>query len=511
MAKRIRFSLEMDNDIQVRTLEELRDNFSLERVMEYYMNGKLNVWLKDRYLDDIVAQIDELDKNQEDFTQKLCDALGVEYQSFDMDLDEFENRNKRLAKAKEYTDDENILKNIDNIAFDQDELYDRIDEGKNVIYLCGERFEIPLAKKNIHYIGINNPIAVIPSQEEVDFDELGIQFEGIEYDERYASIVIPEIEKAIELYNDEQYEKAFAIFAKHAGRGDADAMTYLGICYEEGTGIDADDQKAFEWYLRGAEAGDSDAMTWVGEFYAKGKGTEKDKKKAFEWYLRGAEAGSPDAMNNVGLCYRYGNGTEKDEEKAFEWFQKGAELDHMYAMRNLASCYQNRVGIDRKMGGNESREKAWYWYKKSAELGNSYAMGQTASYYYEAGKIDEAIGWAQKGAENGDERSIELLVRYHYKIGEYEKIFSMLEPLAQNGDKRAMLTLGELYYSSTVSLHPYHDIKKSNYWLTKAAEAGHHNAAVELINRYNNNGNLQEVRRWQEKLRGLNDLWYSYT
>ena len=33
MAKKIRFSLEMEQGVEVRSLEELRENFSLERVV----------------------------------------------------------------------------------------------------------------------------------------------------------------------------------------------------------------------------------------------------------------------------------------------------------------------------------------------------------------------------------------------------------------------------------------------------------------------------------------------
>ena len=45
MAKKIKFSLEMDNEVRVRTLDELRANFSLEKVLEYYINGKLVIVL----------------------------------------------------------------------------------------------------------------------------------------------------------------------------------------------------------------------------------------------------------------------------------------------------------------------------------------------------------------------------------------------------------------------------------------------------------------------------------
>lgn len=55
MAKKIRFPLEMENGIEVRSMEELRNNFALGRVLEYVQNEKLVIWLRDRYENNIAA------------------------------------------------------------------------------------------------------------------------------------------------------------------------------------------------------------------------------------------------------------------------------------------------------------------------------------------------------------------------------------------------------------------------------------------------------------------------
>lgn len=41
MAKKVRFPLEMEDGVEVRSMEELRDNFSLSRVLEYFNDGRL--------------------------------------------------------------------------------------------------------------------------------------------------------------------------------------------------------------------------------------------------------------------------------------------------------------------------------------------------------------------------------------------------------------------------------------------------------------------------------------
>ena len=64
-----------------------------------------------------------------------------------------------------------------------------MDEEINKIFLCGERFSIPLAQEGITYIGINNPVVVIDSKIEVDWEEKKIVLAGVKYDSKYQGIV----------------------------------------------------------------------------------------------------------------------------------------------------------------------------------------------------------------------------------------------------------------------------------------------------------------------------------
>ena len=44
--KNIKFPLEMKNGEKVRTLEELKVNYDIESILNYYFSGKLKVWYK---------------------------------------------------------------------------------------------------------------------------------------------------------------------------------------------------------------------------------------------------------------------------------------------------------------------------------------------------------------------------------------------------------------------------------------------------------------------------------
>ena len=47
---------------------------------------------------------------------------------------------------------------------------------------------------------------------------------------------------------------------KQAKKGNAAAQFNLGICYEQGRGVEKDTKKAFEWYKKSAEQGFADAQ-----------------------------------------------------------------------------------------------------------------------------------------------------------------------------------------------------------------------------------------------------------
>lgn len=72
MVKQIRFPLEMVDGIKINTIEELRLNFDLEKVLSYYYDNKLIKWLESREYKDESTQINILDNSSPDFNKQLC-------------------------------------------------------------------------------------------------------------------------------------------------------------------------------------------------------------------------------------------------------------------------------------------------------------------------------------------------------------------------------------------------------------------------------------------------------
>ena len=178
MAKKIRFPLELADGTQARTLEDLQEHFDLESVLGYYKNGKLLTWLRDRYLESEAEAVEALDETAVDFQKQFCEIFGAEYTDHSVDLEEIAHRRERLAKLRTYTDEVEFIDHIDLVAFDQEDLADLLDDGQKKIYLCGERFDIPVSQRGVHYKGITTPVIHLTGKLPEDMEETGITFEN---------------------------------------------------------------------------------------------------------------------------------------------------------------------------------------------------------------------------------------------------------------------------------------------------------------------------------------------
>ena len=119
MAKKIRFSLEMEQGVEVRSLEELRENFSLERVVFYLINGKLTTWLRDRYANDIADAIEELDTTDAELGKKISAIFDVSYdEEKTVDFEKAAERIRKLSILKEYTTEQKYVDVVENLLSD---------------------------------------------------------------------------------------------------------------------------------------------------------------------------------------------------------------------------------------------------------------------------------------------------------------------------------------------------------------------------------------------------------
>lgn len=153
----------MDNNIQVRTIEELKEHFHIQSMLDYYFDGRLRTWLDHRYYKEKILQIDELDKLEiNDIPFELCKIFGVDVLEVNtMDIKNYLRNRKKIKLVSQWSSDTRLLENLHLVALSQEELDEVIEATNNIpdriIYLIGERFEISEGNRNVKYIGINKP------------------------------------------------------------------------------------------------------------------------------------------------------------------------------------------------------------------------------------------------------------------------------------------------------------------------------------------------------------------
>ncbi len=153
------------------------------------MDGTLMQWLHDRYYEYEAEQLQKLNPNAPETPQKLCEIFCIPYHQKDLNNLKITKHILRITKLKQETQNETIIRNVELVAFNQEELAYLLDEGITTIYLCGHIFTIPLKQKGIRYIGVNQPVVVIPSDQPVDWHQVGIELIDVRYDEKYQKLL----------------------------------------------------------------------------------------------------------------------------------------------------------------------------------------------------------------------------------------------------------------------------------------------------------------------------------
>jgi TPR repeat protein len=212
-------------------------------------------------------------------------------------------------------------------------------------------------------------------------------------------------------------KKAFEIYQKLAKQSYIDAQFQLGKCFDNGIGTEINKMKAFElykiiaenvaqhdydntikssektfhWYQKAAVNGSKYAQYNLGLCYENGIGIDRDKDKAFVWFKKLAIQEYDNIYNKIVPFYRgdikkndvgvilenenestqYNLGLyekqidiEKNENKTFRWFEKLAKQGYGNAQNKLGYFYEKGVNIERDL------KTAIYWYQKAVKNGN---------------------------------------------------------------------------------------------------------------------------------------------
>jgi TPR repeat protein len=210
-------------------------------------------------------------------------------------------------------------------------------------------------------------------------------------------------EKALRLVRDPT--EAVVLLRKAAELGDRPAMTSLGDCYANGTGVTRDPAAAVAWYHKAAEKGDPAGQLAYSNCLRSGTGVERNETEAGKWL--GKAVGRNYGPAQVRMAQLLLSGKPPNAEEAAQWFKKAAEQEDVEGQYELGRCYQNGTGVEK------DDWEAAAWYEKSARHGS---MNGRVAY----GKcLLEGIGvspsktlakyWFQRAAQQGSKEAKDLI------------------------------------------------------------------------------------------------------
>lgn len=99
----------------------------------------------------------------------------------------------------------------------------------------------------------------------------------------------------VALFEQGDYDDAFALFSERAADGDIVAINYVGMHYYLGAGVERDFPEAFKWFERAALAGHPGAQRNLGVMYLRGLGVTLDNHQAYGWLYHAREGGNAGA------------------------------------------------------------------------------------------------------------------------------------------------------------------------------------------------------------------------
>lgn len=178
-------------------------------------------------------------------------------------------------------------------------------------------------------------------------------------------------EEALRHYQQKDYSAAYEQFQKLNEKGVKKADNMTGILYEQGYGVNKDDNAAIEWYKKGMAFGDPDAMQSLANIYAAGyEDAQPDITKAISFATMATARRCTEAMVFLGRKYADGGqGVSKNMTTAMKWLSQAADLGDRKAMLAMGAVY-----LSDEPGVVKDERKGFFWIKKAAESGSPNAM-----------------------------------------------------------------------------------------------------------------------------------------
>ena len=240
-------------------------------------------------------------------------------------------------------------------------------------------------------------------------------------------------DKALSLYQKEDYYQAFKLFNYLADNGYTLAYSMLGMAYENGEGVSKDEDLMIKNYEKAIENGESWCAYNLGSYYY----DKKNYAKAMDYFTQSSSSENPfrsDSYYMVGQMNENGNGVSKNISAAIQNYRKAVEYSS-----ELES--KGRMALIR-LGEQVDDPKDFVDISKALLNGLSIDDMYNKGYEYENGL---------------NNRSVSLPKAYGYYKASAEK-----------NNAKANVKMGEIYISK---FYPFNDKAKSDKYYAKAFKA----------------------------------------
>ncbi len=180
------------------------------------------------------------------------------------------------------------------------------------------------------------------------------------------------------------------------------AEVVLGLVYQNGDGVAADDAAALSWYLKAAHDGSALAAFQAGLMYRDGRGAPQNEAESVKWLTRAAAADVAGAELELGKGYVFGEGAPQDVARGRSLLEQAASHGVVRAEYWLALSYMPRGD------GDGDNIKAAAWAARGAAHGDPGSMLVTAMFYSKGQGVEKNPGleraWLLLSLKQGDKQ-----------------------------------------------------------------------------------------------------------